>query len=116
MNINGHEVTDGVLDLCSSAITVIENKAFLSERSIRSVMIPSGIEHVGDWAFAKCVNLRNVRFAGEHRPGLFGRNVFDGCDALERIGFAGTDPETERLLAVCANKHSRSICRRWQSA
>ena len=35
---------------------------------------------------------------------LFGRNVFDGCDELESIRFADTDPDTQRLLAACANK------------
>ena len=104
MSTDAYEIKDGVLDLGNDEITTIENKAFLSQRSIRTVILPAGIEHIGDWAFAKCANLKNVSFKGKHRPGLFGKNVFEGCDMLENIEFSVSDPDTGHLLAVCANK------------
>ncbi len=103
MNINGYEVKDGVLDLSGVPVTKLENKAFLAQRSIRDVIMPPGITYIGDWAFAKCSNLRSVHFTCNHRPGLFGRNVFDGCDKLEIIDFTDVPDDTGRLLAACAN-------------
>ena len=104
MMINGYEVTDGVLDLSGSSLFAIENKAFLSAKSLRRVILPAGIEHVGDWAFAKCDNLMSVSFKGSHTPGLFGKEVFKGCDRLTSIDFEEGDAVTSKLLALCANK------------
>lgn len=103
MNINGFEITDGVLDLVSTPQSVIESKAFLSARAIREVRFSQKVEHIGDWAFAKCRNLTAVTFAGPHRPGMFGRDVFSGCERLRYIGFAGMDEAVSTLLALCAN-------------
>ena len=104
MNMNGYDIRDGVLDLSTGTMTRIENKAFLSAKSLRSVILPSTIEHVGDWAFAKCGNLVSVRFEGVHRPGMFGRNVFSGCELLGSVDFVDIDPVTSKLLALCANR------------
>ena len=104
MNVNGYEVRDGILDLSQSDITGLENKAFLSTKSVREVWLPSGLEYIGDWAFAKCTNLRKVKFADDFRPGLFGKEVFRGCDTLESIEFSGMDSGTAALLALCTNK------------
>ena len=104
MNNNGYEIADGVLDLRDAPFRVIENKAFLSAKSVRSVLLPAGLQHIGDWAFAKCTNLRSVEFEDDFRPGIFGREVFKGCDMLREVRFADTDPVTARLLALCANK------------
>ncbi len=104
MNINGYEVREGVLDLAKAPLTNIESKAFWSQRAIRHCIMPASIEHIGDWAFAKCVNLSTVRFSCKHHPGLFGRDVFSGCEELISIEFSDMSKETSRLLALCANK------------
>lgn len=104
MNINGYEVREGVLDLGTAPLTHIESKAFWSQRAIRECIMPAGIEHIGDWAFAKCVNLSKVRFTGSHRPNLFGKDVFSGCEKLSAIEFSDMSKETSKLLALCANK------------
>ncbi len=104
MNVNGFEVRDGILDLSRSSITDLESKAFLSARSVREVWLPAGLSHIGDWAFAKCTNLRKVKFADDFRSGMFGKEVFRGCDMLESIEFADSDPQTSALLALTANK------------
>lgn len=82
----------------------IESKQFMSDKSIRQVTIGQGAQHIGDWAFAKCTNLESVTFEYDFRPGVFGRDVFKGCEKLSYIAFADTDEETARLLALAANK------------
>ncbi len=104
MNINGYEVNDGVLDLSGAGVTHIESKAFLSSKTMRTVILPKETDNLGDWAFAKCDNLMSVKFAGDFRPGLFGKDVFGGCGRLSSIEFADQDKATAALLALCANK------------
>ena len=104
MNANGYEVKDGVLDLRETSVTEIDNKEFWAARSVREVLLPAGIIHIGDWAFAKCSNLEKVTFTDDFHPGIFGRDVFKGCERLERISFCDTDEVTGRFLALCANR------------
>ncbi|MCR5686410.1 MAG: leucine-rich repeat domain-containing protein [Lachnospiraceae bacterium] len=104
MNVNGYELTDGVLDLRDEEISVIDNKAFMSSKTIRTILLPESIHHIGDWAFARCTNLLRVEFSGPFRPGIFGKDVFSGCGLLERIGFSDTDDVTAKLHALCANR------------
>lgn len=104
MNINGYEVIDGVLDLSETSVKRIENKAFWSQKVIRKVILPAGIEYIGDWAFAKCSNLVKIVFGCDFRPGLFGRDVFKGCENLTSVEFANTDRVVSTLLALCANR------------
>ena len=104
MNINGYEIKDGILDLSESTLTEIGSKAFLSSKTIRQVILPPSVEHIGDWAFAKCTNLQAVRSKGPFRSGLFGRDVFSGCENLRIIEFADSDAVTAKLHALCANK------------
>ncbi len=103
MDLDVYDIKDGILDLSKDAIYAIEDKQFLGNKQIRSVILPATTEHVGNWAFAKCSNLEEVTFCGTFCPGLFGRNVFDGCDDLGYIRFADTDDATARLAALCAN-------------
>lgn len=104
MEIYGYEVRDGILDLSGTGLKRIESKAFLSSKTIRAVILPREMESIGDWAFAKCQNLVSVKFAGDFRPGLFGKDVFGGCARLSSVEFANRDTACARLLALCANK------------
>ena len=52
---------------------IIENKAFWADRALREVTVPAGIRHIGDWAFAKCVNLERERLRT-----IFGPAFSDG--------------------------------------
>ncbi len=101
---NCYEIKDGILDLKDAPLSIIENKEFWSQRALRKVILPAGIEHIGDWAFAKCINLETVEFACDFRPGLFGRDVFKGCESLRSVAFAGMDETTALFLALCANR------------
>lgn len=93
-----------ILDLSGNGIKHIESKAYLSSKTVRAVILPKEIESLGDWAFAKCANLLSVTFAGDFRPGLFGKDVFGGCARLSSVKFADMDESTATLLALCANK------------
>ncbi len=101
---NCYEIKDGILDLKDAPLSIIENKGFWSQRSLKKAVLPAGIEHVGDWAFAKCVNLEAVEFPCDFRPGLFGRDVFKGCESLRSVTFMGMDGATSLFLALCANR------------
>ena len=98
------EIRDGILDLKDAPLRIIGNKEFWSQRALRKVIIPAGMEHIGDWAFAKCINLETVEIEDAFRPGLFGRDVFKGCESLRGISFAGMDETTALFLALCANR------------
>ncbi|MCR5831939.1 MAG: leucine-rich repeat domain-containing protein [Lachnospiraceae bacterium] len=102
--MNGYEIVDGVLDLGKTGLSVIEDKAFWSEKTVRYVIVPDTIEHIGDWAFAKCANLLSVKFLGPHRPGLFGKDVFKGCERLKEISFSDHDEVTASYMALCADQ------------
>ena len=104
MTVNGFEISDGILDLRGSVNEYIEDKAFWAARSVRSVLMPKGIRHIGDWAFAKCANLETVVFEDDFRPDLFGKDVFKGCNRLTSISFANMDEVTAHFLAMCANR------------
>ncbi|MBQ6575155.1 MAG: leucine-rich repeat protein [Lachnospiraceae bacterium] len=104
MKEDGYEIKDGILDLSECGIKAVEDKQFLGIKQLRAVIMPEGIEHVGDWAFAKCSNLEAVSFCGKFRKDLFGRNVFKGCEELSFIRFADTDDTTARLLALSTNR------------
>lgn len=71
------EELDGV------AVRTIEKKAFLSKKRLRRVCLPEGIETVGDWAFAYCDDLREVRLPAKKIG--FGKAVFKECGKLEKI-------------------------------
>lgn len=104
MTENGYEIKEGILDLSGLNIDRIENKRFLGAKAVREVIFPAGIEYIGDWAFAKCSNLEKVTFPQKHVHGLFGKDVFKGCDNLSEIRFLGTDDVTSYLLALCTNR------------
>ena len=91
-------------DIYEISDRIIENRKYLLRKDIRKVKICRGIEHIGDWAFAKCSNLTEVVFSDDFRPALFGKDVFTGCERLKSIAFGDTDEVTNKLLAVCANK------------
>lgn len=68
--------------LIPNYITVIGEYAF-SERNIRSVIIPEGVETIEDSAFWNCPNLESVTLPGTLTA--IGQDAFRSCPALERI-------------------------------
>lgn len=64
-------------------VAVLDRKAFLSRKSLCSILVPDSMEEVGDWAFAHCDSLREISFP--RRKVRFGRDILKGCGNLERI-------------------------------
>ena len=90
--ITGYEGEGAVLDLSGeNRIAGIEKKAFLNCRTLRKVYLPGSIRGIGDWAFSKCKSLRTVRIDTPGENVLFQRGVFEGCESLMKISFAGMD-------------------------
>lgn len=70
-------------------VTVIDRKAFLSQKSLCSLRLPDTIREVGDWAFAHCDSLAEISFPRQEVR--FGRAVFKDCGSLQRIGVREPD-------------------------
>lgn len=77
-------------------VTRIDKKAFLSRKNLRRVSLPDSMEEIGDWAFAYCGGLKEVRLPG--REMRFGRAVFKECGSLAKL--TGTRAQGELLAAA----------------
>ena len=80
------------------AVAAVDRKAFLSRKSLCTIVMPDSVEEVGDWAFAHCDSLREVSFPG--RQVRFGRAVFKDCSSLGRIAVRGKAAFCAELLAA----------------
>ena len=91
-------------------VDTIGKKAFLGNKGLREVVLPTSIKRIDDWAFSQCNHLRRITI-----PALFngdangactlGRRVFEGCDGMEQI-CAGKDDNSTRSY-LCAALVSR---------
>lgn len=64
-------------------VTEIGRKAFLSKKSLHTIILPAMVEEIGDWAFAYCAGLVQISFPA--RKVRFGKAVFKECGRLGRI-------------------------------
>ncbi len=62
----------------------IGDQAFALSK-IEEIEIPAGVSGVGDYAFAGCVNLKKVTFAG--LPAKLGKGMFRNCTNLQTVDF-----------------------------
>lgn len=69
-------------------ITAINSKAFANAKRLKGIIIPSGIETIGDFAFEGCDSLTNVVFPGN--PVSLGQGVFFKCPLIADISI-GSD-------------------------
>lgn len=58
-------------------------KAFLSNKSLREVMLPKTVTEIDDFCFARCSNLRKVGIP--YKALKLGKDVFLDCNSLEEI-------------------------------
>lgn len=69
----------------------IGKKAYLGRNDFIDIEVPAQVKRIEDWAFAQCERLRRV--ALPYGVEYVGKNVFLGCDALERvIVYGGEQP------------------------
>lgn len=74
-------------DLYGTPIVGIGNRAFASNTSITSVVLPSSVEAIGDSAFSGCVNLQSVTMP---RVVNIGEYAFADCSNLETAPLPST--------------------------
>ena len=85
-----------------NSVTEIGKKAFLSRKNLREIVIPDGVEEIGDWAFAHCDGLVWVSLPG--RKIRFGKAVFKDCGRLEAIRVRNLE---EKGMQACGKGHGR---------
>lgn len=78
----------------------IDKRAFLGRRDLSEYEADSNVTEIGDWAFAKCVNLKKVILP---KGVVLGKGVFEGCTSLTNV-FCGSDEcdDLSFLLAALA--------------
>lgn len=85
------------------SVVGIGKKAFLSKKHLRRVVLPAGIESVGEWAFAYCSALEEV-VLGTLQPIIFGRAVFLDCPNLQKITIPSQNEDIAYLMAAVVSK------------
>ena len=83
-------------------VTVIKKKAFLGNKSVKSISLPTSIKELEDWAFAHCSNLETITLP--RKPIYMGKGVCKDCIKLDKI-LLTQEPSKEdhmigRLLAA----------------
>ena len=79
-------------------VTNIEKKAFLGCKQLRSVTLPGTIKNVGEWAFAFCDSLSEVRLTSS--CAAFGQGAFKNDARLEKLWVEGRSEASARMLAA----------------
>lgn len=85
-------------------VAAVARKAFLSRKQLRRVSLPDTLEEVGDWAFAYCDGLWEIRLP--KKALRFGKNVFLECRELRRVEIYGEGAKAQgvsELLAAAVN-------------
>lgn len=91
------------------SVTQISDMAFAHNHNITSIMVPTTVKHVGDYAFAWCHNLHAVTF--ENRGvNTLGERCFIGCDKLTQL-YLGDSLSTmgEKAFAFCASLRTLAL-------
>lgn len=78
-----------------SKVTSIHNRAFYAHRSLKKIVLPQGLESIGDEAFRKCELLEDVIFPEGLRK--IREGAFEGCD-LRNIIIPGSVTSIERRV------------------
>ncbi|MGN0131586.1 MAG: leucine-rich repeat protein [Lachnospiraceae bacterium] len=105
ISILSYEGTDHYLEIPDNIedcpVTRIAPKAFLGNRQIRQLVLPSQIAEVGDWAFSHMTGLEYLTLPP--REITLGRQVFLDCPVLTEIRIQGQfekSPELSSYLAA----------------
>lgn len=80
--INGFRLTDGELTVCKG-VRALEPRTFADDAGIRRVILPSGLERIGDEAFSGCASLEAVTLPESLRE--LGAACFMDCPKLSRV-------------------------------
>ena len=87
VNYSGEEASVAIpAELNGIKITMIKPNAFQANIELIDLVIPEGVEEVGDYAFQRCPNLTEVSLPASLKE--VGLNPFAGCEALSDINIA----------------------------
>ena len=79
-------------------IVNIKKKAFLGCKQLRSISLPETVKNVGEWAFAFCDSLSEVKLASNRA--VFGQGAFKNDARLEKLWIEGRSEASARMLAA----------------
>ncbi len=79
-------------------VTAIRKKAFLGCKTLRKVIIPETVKSVGEWAFAFCSSLAEIKMSDA--PCVFSQGVFKNASSLRRIRIGTRSEDSSYLLAA----------------
>ena len=71
----------------SKPVTAIKNNAFENKEEIKTVVIPSGMVTIGEYAFSTCIKLKQIIIP--NNVTTISDYAFYKCDALESVTFLG---------------------------
>lgn len=104
ISILSYEGTDHYLEIPDQIegypIIRIAPKAFLGNRHIQQLVLPSSIAEIGDWAFSHMTNFTILTLPAGHIT--LGRQVFLDCPALSGIEVSGLSEQSPALSAYLA--------------
>lgn len=84
------------------AVKALSKKAFLSRKNLKRVVLPEGLEEVGDWAFAYCTGLESIWMPKKNIK--LGSGVFMECPGIRKIYVYETEKK-ERSLTETDNNN-----------
>ena len=79
-------------------IVNIKKKAFLGCKQLRSISLPETVKNVGEWAFAFCDSLSELKLASNRA--VFGQGAFKNDARLEKLWIEGRSEASARMLAA----------------
>ncbi|MBQ7321108.1 MAG: leucine-rich repeat protein [Clostridia bacterium] len=79
-----------------ASVRVIGKEAFRGCRQLRRLDLTTGVEEIGDWAFANCTGLAEVDFAQGLKK--LGASAFYGCHGITRLAL----PQGLETVGKCA--------------
>ncbi len=101
VDYTGHESSLAIPERIEGRpVTMIERKAFMGKKEIRSITLPRSVSFIQDFAFAKCTHLMRVTCLAGKGAVRFGRKVFEGCLDLELIMIGSDEPDDFSYLAA----------------
>ena len=77
---------------------------FKSSKDLESIVIPEGVTSLTNLAFENCVNLKEIKFAGNNLKDI-GKSAFENCENLKEISL----PNSVENIGVNAFKGCTSL-------
>ncbi len=91
-----------------SDVTAIGNRAFISNKTIKSVVIPGSVTSIGEYAFNGCTALTDVSIPGSVET--IGTRAFCSCSALETVNIpSGVATIADQAFAFCSSLKAVSL-------